>query len=162
MTDQTLLASLRPADIMLFRPVGIFGRIIQVKTWHNISHVELYDGNGQSIASRDGIGVDRYPVRLTQLAYVLRPQVHLDLSKIHAYFDTMKGTPYGWLELLCFVGPNVQFGSGIVCSPFVAGCLRAGGWNVFPTDPINKVTPFQFLDLLGDDCEALYGPDPLG
>lgn len=146
---------LAPGDIMLYRPNGIFGRIIQIKTWHNISHVEIYDGRQLSLASRDGKGVDRYPVRLSELAYVLRPTVPLDLVKGRAYFDSMKGTPYGWVDLLDFAGFNVDK-KGIVCSPFATGFLRAAGWNVFPTDPINKVSPFQFLDLIGGGCVLAY------
>ena len=155
---------LKAGDIMLFRPTPFhwksfytwpFGQMIKIKTWHPISHVEVYDGQQQSVASRDGQGVGRYPVRLSELAYVLRPQVPLDLSKGHAWFDTMNGTPYGWLDLLDFVGAPVDR-KGIVCSPFAAGYLRACGWSVFPTDPINKIAPFQFLDLVGPDCTVAY------
>lgn len=150
--------SLRPGDILLYRPAGLFGQIIRIKTWHNISHVEIYDGSYQSVASRDGIGVGRYPLRLSQLTYVLRPEVPLDLAKGHTYFDAMNGTRYGWLDLIAFVGLPAK-APGIVCSPFAAGYLRACGWNVFPTDPIEKIAPFQFLDLvLEPECCIVYDP----
>jgi hypothetical protein len=104
--------------------------------------------------------VNRYPIRLSELAYVLRPQVHLDLTAGRAYFDKLKGTPYGWLDLFNFVDLPVA-AKGIVCSPFVAGFYRAAGWNIFPADPICKIAPFQFLDLLGPDYVVAYGPDSL-
>lgn len=146
---------LREGDIMLYRPKKFFGWLIATKTWHKISHVEVYDGNFQSLASRDGQGVGRYPLRLSELAYVLRPSVPLDLAKGRAYFESMKGTPYGWCDLVDFLGFSLDT-TGIVCSPFAAGFLRAAGWHVFPTDPINKVAPFQFLDLVGAGCEIAY------
>lgn len=151
---------LKPGDTLLYRPSGKFGWIIAVKTWHAISHVEVYDGSLQSLASRDGLGVDRYPLRLNDLAYVLRPRVPLNLSKGRAYFDSLKGTPYGWWDLADFVNLPVD-GKGIVCSPFVAGFYRAAGWNVFPTDPVNKIAPFQFLDLIGEGLELAYSPETL-
>lgn len=156
MADKLLL---RAGDILLYRPKGIFGRIIQIKTWHRISHVEIYAGNQRSYASRDGQGVNVYPIRLSELAYVLRPTVPLDLAKGQAYVDTMKGTPYGWLDLLDFAGLNVDR-TGIICSAFATEYLRAAGWDVFPTDPARYVSPFQFLDLVGNGCVIAYGPDP--
>lgn len=151
---------LKPNDILLYRPAGIFGRLISIKTWHAISHVEIYDrvdpdGSRWSVASRDGLGVDRYPLRLSELTYILRPTVPLNRVAGQQYFDSLKGTPYGWVDLLDFIGLNVNT-RGIVCSPFAAGYLRAEGWPVFPADPINKVAPFQFLDLVGSECQLAY------
>lgn len=151
---------LRAGDILLYRPAGIFGRLIQVKTWHSISHVEIYVGGFESVASRDGKGVDRYPLRLSELAYVLRPNVRLTLSDGLTYFAAWKGAPYGWLDLLAFFGITANF-KGIVCSPFAAGFLRACGWNVFPADRVEDVAPFQFLDLVGPQCAIAYGPKDL-
>jgi hypothetical protein len=151
---------LKAGDIMLYRPKGLFGQLIRLKTWHSISHVEIYDGGLYSLASRDGLGVDRYPVRLEQLAYVLRAHVRLNLDAGRQYFDSMQGTPYGWLDLLNFFGFPVR-APGIVCSPFAAGFLRAAGWNVFPLDPVELVAPFQFLDLVGKYCSTAYGPEQL-
>ena len=149
---------MKPGDIMLYRPSSLFGALISVKTWHRISHVEVYDGDKCSLASRDGLGVARYPARLDHLAYVLRATQRLDIAKGRAYFERWKGMPYGWLDLLNFVGVPVN-AKGIVCSPFAAGYLRAAGWDVFPEDPIEKVAPFQFLDLIGEACVVVYEAD---
>lgn len=148
---------LRPGDIMLYRPKGIFGQLIAVKTWHRISHVEIYNGGKQSVASRDGVGVGEYPVRLEELAYVLRPRLVLDLPAARKWFESVKGQPYGWLDLLDFVGLPAN-GPGMVCSPFATDFLRHAGWPVFPTDPVEKIAPFQFLDLIGEECVVAYGP----
>lgn len=153
----TVKYRLKAGDILLYRPKGLFGQIIGIKTWHEIAHVEIYDGLHQSLASRDGLGVDRYSVRLSELAYVLRPKHPLDIGAGRRYFYKMKGTSYGWLDLLNFVGLPIN-APGIVCSPFAAGFLRACGWPVFPADPIERVAPFQFLDLIGDECQIAYGP----
>lgn len=157
MADKLLL---KPGDILLYRPVGFFGWVISIKTWHPISHVEIYDGDLKSLASRDGIGVGRYPVRLAQLAYVLRPRVALDLAAGRAWFETVKGQPYGWIDLVNFVGIPLST-DGMVCSPFATRYLRACHWNIFPTDSADAIAPFQFLDVVGDELSLAYSPDSL-
>lgn len=154
---------LKPNDILLYKPASFFGRLISIKTWHAISHVEVYKGIDESgdrcsYASRDGIGVGKYPLRLTDLVYILRPHKYLDRVAGDQFFQRLEGTPYGWMDLLNFIGVPVDR-KGIVCSAFVAGYLRAEGWDVFRTDNINKVAPFQFLDLVGDGddcCSIVY------
>lgn len=158
---------LKAGDIMLYRPVKMtwrnfltwpFGQLICIKTWHHISHVEVYDGDGFSWASRDGRGFDRYPSRVSELTYILRPTVTLDLNAARYWARQMIGTPYGWIDLLNFIGVPVDR-HGIVCSPAATGYFRAGGWDIFPTDPINKIAPFQFLDLVEPGiCDMVYGP----
>lgn len=146
---------LKPGDCLLYKPKGAFGKLIALKTWHSISHVEVYNGNSQSWASRDGKGVNLYPLRETELAYVLRPTVALNLLGGRQYATSMIGTPYGWLDLLAFI--NVSKDSkGIVCSPFATAFYRACGWSIFPTDPVNKVAPFMFLDLIGNGMKQVY------
>ncbi len=151
---------LKRGDILLYRPAGSFGWLISIKTWHRISHVEVYDGGRQSVASRDGLGVGRYPLRLSELAYILRPTVPLDLTAAGKWFDSVKGQPYGWLDLADFFGLPVD-GPGMVCSPFATSYLRAAGWSIFPADPPEKIAPFQFLDLIGPECLVAYDQDCL-
>src|SRR5690242_9240288 len=101
-------AQLLPGDVLLYKPTSIYGLIIWAKTWHRISHVEVYDGDGYSWASRDGIGFNRYPLRIGQLAKVLRPTKEVlkqwDLDASRRWATEMIGTPYGWLDLTAFVG----------------------------------------------------------
>lgn len=133
----------KPGDCLLYKPRGLFGRIIAVKTWHSIAHVELYRGDGYSLASRDGVGVGRYPVRASDLAMVMRPEDPLDFAKGDAWFETVKGQPYGWLDLLAFVGLSTD-GRGMVCSPFVAEYYHQCGLDAFNGEEPRKIAPFQF------------------
>jgi uncharacterized protein YycO len=138
---------LEPGDCLLYKPTGIFGHIIAIKTWHRIAHVEVYNGNQTSWASRDGAGVSRYGLRMAGLVYVLRPDQVLDLKAARDWAETQRGAPYGWLDLLNFMGVRVDL-KGIVCSPFVTLFYRHGGWNIFPIDDANRIAPFQFLSLV--------------
>lgn len=136
-------ADLRPGDALLYRPSSIFGWLIRRHTGFPISHVEVYIGGGQSLASRDGIGTGRYPLRLAQLQKVCRPRVLFDTGQALAWFTAQPHQPYGWLDLLDFFDFNVN-GPGIVCSPFATLVERAGGVNVFPGIPAQKIAPFAF------------------
>lgn len=130
---------------MLYKPQGAFGFLIRLKTWHRVAHVEMYLGNGISTASRDGKGVDRYPVRDTELIFVLRPKTPLDMTKVSDFVDRWVGTPYGWLDLFNFMGFAVDR-KGIVCSPYITRALRAGGCPIFNDEDPNLVAPFEFLE----------------
>lgn len=149
-------SDLKLGDCLLYRPKGIFGRIIQVKTWHNISHVEVYANFGMSFASRDGLGVNLYPWRDTELAWVLRPSKPLPNPEAGIrYAMGMEGTPYGWGNLLAFVGLPIKF-PGIVCSAFATEIYRHAGWNIFPTDASDDIAPFEFLTLVGDGFDVVF------
>lgn len=134
---------LLPGDVLLYRAKGLFGRIIALKTWHNISHVEIFVGNSQSVASRDGKGTGLYPWRLTELELVCRPIVAFDLAKAMVWFHEQPHCGYGWADLLQFMGWNVDR-KGIVCSPFATLFSRAGGLDPFNGEPPNKIAPFEF------------------
>lgn len=166
----TLRDQLKPGDVLLYSPKGIFGWIIRVKTWHKVAHCEVYVGHGESVASRDGIGVGRYPLRTAQLTAVCRMKpdairdaagtiLPFNLFKALVWFERMKGTSYGWGDLLNFAGFNVD-AWGIVCSPFCAKFLRAGGLDPFNGEPAQKIAPFQFelsncFEVFDVDGEAL-------
>lgn len=135
---------LRPGDVLLYKSTGLFSWLIRVKTWHAVSHVEVYIGAGQSAASRDGKGTGLYPLREDGLVSVLRPVVPFQrAAALDWYHREAKGLPYGWADLLQFTGLNVDR-RGIVCSPFATLFLRAGGVPVFNAEPANKIAPFQF------------------
>lgn len=148
----TLLETLKPADVLLYKPRGVFGWIIATKTWHQVAHCEAYIGAGFSVASRDGLGVGLYPLRVEDLAYVCRPVVPFDMSRALAWFEKQKGTPYGWADLGQFIGLNID-ALGIVCSPFVTRFLRAGRIDPFNGEPAEKIAPFEFLLA---DCFKIY------
>jgi len=135
---------LQAGDVLLYRGTGVYGFVIRVKTWHQIGHVEVYHGHGVSAASRDGQGVNIYPLREDKLCNVLRPNVPFRVSAADRFVASMRGTPYGWWDLANFTGWHVD-AKGIVCSPFATLDLRAGGVPVFNSEPANLIAPFQFL-----------------
>jgi hypothetical protein len=150
----TILRSLKAGDVLLYKPKGLFGWFIRVKTWHAVAHVECYIGDGFSVASRDGIGVGKYPLRTSELVTVCRPidAVVLNWPRALAWFDRQKGTRYGWIDLLQFAGLNVD-ADGIVCSPFIARFCRMLGYDPFNGEDPQKVAPFEFAL---SNCYALY------
>lgn len=150
----TLTDVLKPGDCLLYKPSGFFGAVISIKTWHKVAHVEVYVGAGRSAASRDGKGVGVYETRTDGLAYVLRPIRSLDLNRGLRYALRSIGTPYGWFDLLNFIGLNVDT-KGIVCSAFATEFYRACGWYLFPTDQANDVAPFEFLNLIGQGFDVI-------
>lgn len=142
---------LKPGDCLLYhpKPGSVFGWLIARKTWHNVSHCELYTGKGKSFASRDGIGVGLYPLRESEIAYVLRPGETLDWAAFWKWFYTVNGQKYDWVGLLRFVytksgstGNNdKQF-----CSEAMARAYRALKAKVFnEAEDADAIVPAGFL-----------------
>lgn len=114
------LPELQIGDHLLYGPHNLFGYVTCIKTWSSVCHIEIYAGGGKSYASRDGIGVNEYPLRVLQLKYVLRPNSHFFFLDGKMWFHTYaKGQQYDWKGLLCFTlavkqgDPNKMF-----CSEF--------------------------------------------
>lgn len=140
-------AILRPGDCLLYSPYDFFGWLTCVKTWSRFCHVEVYVGDGQSVASRNGIGVNRYPLRTAQLSCVRRPAYPLNLGKATWWAQSCYGQKYDWLGLLCFTlavkkgDPTKQF-----CSEFALRFYRAGGFEPFNPDcDADHTAPSEFL-----------------
>lgn len=138
------MQALAVGDVMLYSPSSIFGWAIRIKSGSPISHVEVFVGDGQSVASRDGQGVGRYPVRTDHVAAVLRPHVPFSLAAAMVWFRQHEGEPYGFVDLLNFFSLNIN-GPGMVCSPCATEFLRAGGVRVFGGFPAAHVFPRDFL-----------------
>jgi len=132
-------------DILLYSEPGIVDAVIEVKTADDVAHVEIYHGNGLSVASRNGIGVNAYDMRTNGLMYVRRPLGKFERHLADAWFYAKaKGLPYGFAGLLNFV--NVEIPSkGLICSTFADLYLRAGGAFMFSADfPPGKASPRDF------------------
>ena len=140
----SLPGQLRAGDALLYKARGFYGWLISLKTWHPVSHVEICLGLGLSAASRDGLGVNLYPLRLSDLAYVWRPRDRFNAVAALNYAVAHKGEPYGWLDLLAFIGIK-RDGKGIVCSPFATDVQRAGGIDPFNGEESRLIAPFQWL-----------------
>lgn len=169
-----LPAILRAGDCLLYAPSSVFGAIISVKCWHAISHVEVYNGHGESLASRDpdrwlpkptGGGVSAYPLRSDHLAAILRPVPALRWTAAREWFKGVKGQGYDWLGLLRFSWrseyvPAKFTANKMFCSEFATRLYRAAGFDPFPREDADAVAPFEFLtnpdfDLLW----SVYGQD---
>lgn len=127
---------LQPGDVLLYGGSGLFNRIIQVKTWSRYSHVEIYDGRGESLASRNGIGVGRYPSRLDDCLAIYRLRVPFSVNAGRGYFAECEGEPYNWWGLLAFTSAKWQGKENRkqFCSEFAARYLRRaiGGMTIHP------------------------------
>jgi uncharacterized protein YycO len=137
----------RPGDVLLYSGKGLFSRLIQIKTWSRYSHVEVYDGSGFSVASRDRIGVGRYPLRMDGLQIVLRPTQRFHVTKARAWFRTVDGQPYDWMGLLAFTSARRQGQENWsqFCSEFATRFLRAGGVDPFNGYDADGIAPGEFL-----------------
>jgi len=139
-------SSLRAGDCLLYRPRDFIDYAIALKTWTKVSHVEIYDGQGFSLASRNGIGVNRYPARLKDIAAVRRPK-EFDPLPASAWFETVKGEGYDWQGLLCFelaVRQGKQ--DQMFCSEFGTRLYRMAQTEPFdPAWDADRTPPAFFL-----------------
>src|ERR1019366_4614963 len=128
-------SALKPGVMLLYWSEDAIDRIIGVKTGYRIAHVEHYAGAGQSVASRNGIGVNIYPLRLEGLVMVREPVGAFDFAAALAYFQTVKGQPYDWEGLLTFTSLTTEGEEGKqFCSEFSINFLRGGGH--VPCNPV--------------------------
>jgi hypothetical protein len=139
-------SALRPGDILLYEGRGVFSAAIRLKTWSHISHVEIADYCGTAVASRDGLGVGRYPLRYEGLVCVMRVPADFNLEKARAWFATVDGQRYDWLGLAAFLGTGLQGWSNNrqFCSEFATRYLRAGGINLFHGWDADGIAPGEF------------------
>lgn len=135
-----------PGDLLAYKPIGPFGLLIRVKTWHSIAHVETYIGNGSSVASRDGVGVALYPLRLKQLAGIYRPVGPFDIEKaMNWFYRKANGQAYDWKGIIGF-STLVKGGDSnkMFCSEFSTRFYRQGGFEPFVAEEdADKIAPFQ-------------------
>ena len=140
--------TLRPGDALIYGPSDLLGWLICVKTWSwDACHIEVYAGEGQSVASRNGIGVRKYDFRREQLAYVARPNEPFMSADALRWFEGVNGQAYDWKGLLCFTlavrqgSPNKMF-----CSEFATRFYRHAMIDaVNPKWDADKVAPGNFL-----------------
>ena len=140
---------LQPGDALLYGPKGAYGWIIAIKTWHAVSHCEGFIGDGEAVASRDGVGVGIYAFRRDRLTHVLRPRVPFDLERAMREFHFhWRGQGYDWLGLLRFAWrapiTPVRFENKQFCSELLTRWYRAGGLDPFNGEDADAIAPFQF------------------
>ncbi len=138
------LPDLLPGDILLYADHSFVDWCIKLRCWSDVAHVEIYLENGLSTASRNGLGVNFYPLRLDGLRYVRRPVVPFGLVAARTYAAKMRGTPYGYADLGRFYLLNLPT-KGLICSQYGDLLLRAGHVIAFAEDyPAGAVSPRDF------------------
>ena len=144
MIDQS---ELRPGDVLLYAPSGIFGWAIAWMTSGGVSHVEVYKGGGVSYASRDGLGTEEYPLRKEQLVRVLRSRESLNMGRMAQAFSNMRGQPYDWKGIINTAtgGRGDSSPKGNVCSAAATIWLRVAGMaRLFGAEEPEHITPRDF------------------
>jgi len=141
------LPELIPGDHLLYGPSGLFGRLICLKTWSPVCHVEIYTGDGMCAASRDGVGVNSYRLRTKQLLFVLRPKQPVDMNRALVWFQGVRGQAYDWKGILCFILAAKQGSpTKMFCSELGARFDRNAGLDSFaPHWDADKIAPVNFL-----------------
>lgn len=111
------------------------------------AHVEIYEGNLKSLASRNGIGCGRYDLRMEGLIAVLTP-LQVDMPAFSTWFETVNGEAYDFFGLSGFLfGENRQVPEHLFCSAFVSlGFLRSQKQPLFnKLWPSGLTSPSDFL-----------------
>jgi hypothetical protein len=138
---------LRPGDTLLYYERSLVDWIIGVKTSGRVGHIEIYTGEGMSVASRNGIGVNRYALRLDGLVAVRRPFPHVNLTAAENWFErSARGQGYDFLGLLSF-WLAVKRGSPdrMFCSEFALRFYRKAFFQPFnPDQDADRTSPFDF------------------
>lgn len=152
---------LRFGDVLLYSGTGVFSWGIKVKTWSRFSHVEVFDREGTTLASRDGRGVNRYVFTEKNLKAILRPKTPpvLDVARGLEWFEReAKGQPYDWWGLFAFFAAKAQGSKKLAmfCSEFEARLFKKCGYALFLGDS-DAVSPGMnwsnpLLDLLWADA----------
>jgi hypothetical protein len=140
-------SDLRPGDCLGYFSRDLIDYAIALKTWTRLAHVEIYEGNGLSVASRNGLGVNRYPLRKTDIAVIRRPFGGMDFESAKSWFETTaRGEKYDWKGLLCFT-LAVRQGSmnRMYCSEFMLRWYRAAGFLALDPDWDADKTPPAFI-----------------
>jgi hypothetical protein len=140
------LDDLRPGDVLLYRGRGLFGFLIRLKTWSNVSHCEMYFGAGRSAASRDGLGVSTFPFRWTGLKYVLRPRHAVNMPAGRRWHHGVSGQKYDWLGLfIFFLAAKQGHLDKMFCSEHTARLANAMGYKPFGEMDCDRISPGMFL-----------------
>lgn len=140
------LAFIQPGDVLLYSGHNFNAWVISVKTWSKVTHCELALGGDLTAASRDGEGVNTYPIRREELAYILRPDTPLDMTGVKAFHAACIGQAYDWWGLLRFFTLGEQSQDKQFCSEYVTRLLRHGRLEPFQDAyDADLVSPGMFL-----------------
>jgi hypothetical protein len=151
-----------PGDVLLFNRDGFYNRLIQVKTWSLVSHVEIVAdasaGYPLMAASRNGEGVNLYELDSHGLYCVLRPVQPFSRATALTWMRSVQGQKYDWIGLLAFASAKFQGKDNgrMFCSEFACRFLRAGGVDAFNGADADAIAPSDFLK---NSCFRKVGAD---
>ncbi len=137
-----------PGDCLLYFSHSLVDWAIALKSWTKTAHVEIYSGQGLSVASRNGIGVNKYPLRVSGICAVRRPVGKIDLDSANAWFEaSARWQKYDWKGLLCFTLAVKQGAADkMFCSEFATRYYRHAAMQAFDPDwDADRVPPSFFL-----------------
>jgi hypothetical protein len=144
MTYQELIRQLRPGDVLVYNTRSFFGWLISFKTWHSITHVEVYAGDELAIAARTA-GVNVYKIETQNLVGVYRPNQPFNFEAGMEWFNKeARYQKYDWKGILGFIrvvpggDRTKQF-----CSELMTRFCRKEGLDPFPREDADKIAPFQ-------------------
>ena len=150
--DQSVLQS---GDVLLYYTPDIVDFIIAEKTGHRVGHVERYATSGLSMASRNGVGVNIYPLRLDGLVSIRRPIGQFNFEKGYDWFNNgvdengikIKGQGYDFDGLVSFTSFVDRGHAGqMFCSEFSVNFDRACGYASFnPAQGAWSISPAAIL-----------------
>lgn len=148
---------LRAGAICLYNSASLSDKAIEWKEGDpDTAHVEIYIGNGKSVASRNEIGVGLYDFRPEGLVHVRFLDGDFSLEPAMGWFNQVDGAKYGWgdiganLDLIeapedAWQKPEVLLKTGMDCSHFASMFLMAGFCPQFdPWFDLRKITPLDF------------------
>lgn len=139
------LSQIPPGSILLYSTNDLVDFLIELRSF-GVAHVEFYEGNGKSLASRNGIGVDRYDFRDDGRVAVLHNPL-IDVPAFTAQFEKIKGQKYAFKSLEGFVtGEPATEPNAKICSAMVAYCLLTQPFHTFGhLWPYSQIDPSDFL-----------------
>lgn len=144
-----IMPDLLAGDLLIYTGHGLVDLMISTKTWSKACHTEIYVGGGYSVASRNFVGINRYPLRSRGLCRVMRPKGNFNvLSALQRFYSGWQGQRYALMDVVLgfyfatwHADPKRQF-----CSEFATNFYRAGGFEPFQPDlSADRVAPATFL-----------------
>jgi hypothetical protein len=152
---------LRVGDICTYASQGdLVDRLIALKTWDYVVHTETYIGSDFSVASRNFIGINKYPVRWNNLYRVYRPVVPFDLDKAMYRFEReWRGQKYDLLGV-CLGFEFAEWQANPFrqwCSEFTTNFAREGGCMIFQPETVaDRVAPASLRYTSEKDLKIVF------
>jgi len=131
------------------------GKLIARKSWFPYSHVEVAISPNRAIGARQ-TGVNEYPIRLSDLAVVMRPTENFNLEDGIEWFNLhAKGCKYDYWGLFRFYLLGKPSDDKMFCSEMAVGFYRnAGISNLFHKVASDLVPPGWFVTLADEFTEV--------